>query len=73
MTQIKSLDELKDLTKAVFMGDIALKSIHGQWILKDIDDALVFGDNTSDVKNWHYFEEEKEPMPDNDKEATDGE
>jgi len=63
MTQIKSLDELKDLDKAYFQGDIVAQK-GGRWFTAI--DALDISDrwDTSlilDIKNWHYLNEEPKP------------
>jgi len=72
MTQIKSLDELKDLDKAVFNGETVRRKQHG-WF--NSIDALDISDSWDtrmlfDIKNWHYAEEE--PKPDTHKEPQFG-
>lgn len=63
--QIKSLDELKDLDVAVYDKRPVKKTCNGNWIFKNSNDfpENVFSnsnndDETLDIKNWHYYEEE---------------
>lgn len=58
MTQIKSLDELKDLDKAVFCGEEAYRNSY-EWKFRkdkrDVCDIKPFLMSV-DISNWHYYE-----------------